>query len=133
MPVTVTGTPASSVDRGTWTSYEAARAASSNGRLGFVLGAGVGCVDLDHALVDGKPLPWAERILASLPATFVEVSPSGDGLHVWGLLREGPGRVVRDGRAVEVYSVGRYMTVTGRRWAGCPLVLADLTEVVAGL
>jgi primase-polymerase (primpol)-like protein len=133
MPVTVEGRPASSVDCRTWTSYEVARSASVDGRLGFVLGAGVGCLDLDHALVGGVPVPWAERILDSLPGTYVEVSPSGDGLHVWGLLRTGPGRVVRDGRAVEIYSVARYMTVTGRRWGRFPLVLADLSGVVAGL
>ena len=34
---------------------------------------------------------------------------------------------------VEVYSVGRYMTVTGERWGKSPLVLADLEGLVSKL
>lgn len=133
MPVQADGAPASSVDRRTWAPYGRMRAASIKGRLGFVLGAGIGCIDLDHCLADGVVAPWAQAVLDATPDTYVEVSPSGDGLHVWGLLPERPGRVVRDGRCIEAYSVGRYMTVTGKRWGSSPLRLVDLSVVAAGL
>ena len=69
------------------------------------------CIDIDHCLVDGVPDARAREVLDRCPGAYVEVSPSGDGLHVWGLAPERPGR--RTGR-FEVYSVGRFVTVTGR-------------------
>lgn len=97
--------------------------------LGFVLGDGIGCIDLDHCIIDGRLTAWAIEILDSLPTTYTEVSPSGAGLHVWGLIPERPGRKVRrDGHSVETYSTGRYITVTGNRWGTCPNTLADLSH-----
>lgn len=132
MPVQANGRPASSTNPTTWAPHTAVKASK---RLGFVLGDSIGCIDLDHALDEsGAPKPWAAAILAATPETFVEVSPSGDGLHIWGLLPAGPGRVIRDGvRAVEVYSSARYMTVTGKRWPGSVSRLADLSDLVATL
>jgi len=51
-PVTVDGRPASSTDSTTWTTYEAARASTIDDGLGFVLGDGVGGIDLDHVIDD---------------------------------------------------------------------------------
>lgn len=130
-PVTVSGSPASSTDASTWSTYESARTSTAGDGLGFALGEGIGCIDLDHCLVDGRPNEVAEKFLSRLPRTYVEVSPSGDGLHVFGFLEEGPGsRRVVDGLSVEVYSVGRYMTVTGDPLQGSVSRLADLTGVV---
>lgn len=97
--------------------------------VGFMLGGGVGCIDLDHCLLPDGTLTWqAGRLLEACSATYVEVSPSGTGLHVFGLLPEGPGRRVA---GVEVYSRARFMTVTARPWDGAPAVLGDLSEVAA--
>lgn len=118
------------VDRtGTWRPYRVARAGSVGVGLGFVLdGSGVVCVDLDHVLIDGALVPWCADLLASCPATWVEVSPSGEGLHVWGLGTVGQGRRVSvDGGGVEVYDRGRYITVTGKRFDEAPTTMADLT------
>lgn len=100
--------------------------------LGFVLnGDGIVCLDLDHCLAAGKPSQAAQRILARLPRTYVEVSPSGDGLHVWGRASVVGGRKLqRDGLQVEVYGRGRYIAMTGRPFHGAASVLADLSEVV---
>lgn len=126
-PITAEGWPASSTDPKTWSSYEEIR---QYPRIGYVLGKGIGCIDLDHCLVDGKPTPEAAAFLAKVPATYIEISPSGDGLHVWGLLAEATGtRRKVDGLSIETYSRRRYITVTGRRFADSPARLADLSHL----
>lgn len=127
-PVQLDGRAASTTDPQTWTSYSRVLGRK---RRGFVLGEGIGCIDLDHCLVNGKPTPAAQRFLDAVPDTYIEVSPSGDGLHVWGRLPEGPGsRRVVDGLNVEIYSVGRYITVTGQQF-GTSVLLADLSHISA--
>lgn len=129
MPMCLTG-PASSTDPETWMSYDAALE-DPNRRIGFVLGEGIGCIDLDHCLVDGKLSDGAAVVLAMVGSTWIEVSPSGDGLHIWGRFRKA-GRCVGSvyGQPVEVYDHARYVTVTGKRFKDAPLVLADLNSVV---
>ena len=126
VPLTVSGRAASSTDPSTWVSFERASASAVGRGLGFVLGEGIGCIDLDDALVDGVVAPWAQAVLDANPDTFVEVSQSGSGLHVFGLLAEGPGRKIRDGRNIEWYSVGRYIALTGARFGAAPSRLAAL-------
>lgn len=128
MPVTVTGRAASSTDPATWSPYGVARKSTVGVGLGFVLGDGIGCIDLDHVLDGtGNLASEAAALIAQWPATYTEVSPSGDGLHLWFLMGEAPGTVRKvDGVSVETYSTGRYITVTGQRWGDCPSALASL-------
>jgi primase-polymerase (primpol)-like protein len=134
VPLTVTGRNASSTDSATWSEYKVARRSNVGAGLGFVLGDGIGCIDLDHCISDGVVAGWAREVLDSCPATYVEVSQSGEGLHIFGLLPEGAGRNIRSGdRAVEFYSAGRYIAVTGNRFEGSPSSLADLSGVVASV
>lgn len=132
-PLTVRGAAASVTNPRTWSSYAAARSSVKGDGIGFVLGDGVGCIDLDDCIVGGKVEPWARAILDRCPPTYVEVSMSGRGLHIFGLLPEGAGRGQRGGDGIEWYSVGRYIAVTGDRFEGAPPQLADLREVVASL
>jgi primase-polymerase (primpol)-like protein len=135
-PRTTDGGFASVTAPDSWTSYRTAQASSVGVGVGFVLaeGDGLACVDLDHCLVDGELAPWAREILDRCPPTFVEVSPSGDGLHIWGRGQLERGRRIRrDGEAVEIYGQGRYVAVTGRRFEGCPTKLTDISEVIASL
>lgn len=132
-PLTVRGAAASVTNPRTWSSYAAARSSAKGDGIGFVLGDGVGCIDLDHCLVDGEVLPWAQEILDRCPPTYVEVSMSGTGLHIFGLLPPGAGRGQRGGDGIEWYSTGRYIAVTGERFGSSPARLADLGEVVASL
>lgn len=127
VPLTVAGRNASSTNAATWSSHKDAVASEVGEGVGFVLGDGIGCIDLDHCIEDGRVADWAQEVLDNNPGTYVEVSRSGSGLHVFGLLTEGPGRNVRDGvRAIEWYSVGRYIALTGRRFNRSPLSLAPL-------
>lgn len=134
-PTQVNGRRASSTAPHTWSSFATAKGSEVGAGLGFALGEGIGCVDLDGALVDGVVQTWAREILDRCPETFVEVSQSGNGLHIFGLLPEGPGRNRRlsDEAGIEFYSAGRFMAVTGRRHDGAPLSLANLEGLVSSL
>ncbi|RCS78869.1 DNA primase [Brachybacterium alimentarium] len=134
VPTRINGRQASSTDARTWSTYAEAKASTVGNGLGFALGENVGCIDLDHAIVDGVVEPWAQAILDAAPGTYVEVSQSEEGIHIFGRLAEGPGRNLRSsGRTVEVYSAGRYIAVTGRRFGDAPSRLADLGGLVSSL
>lgn len=128
VPLTPRGRPASATDPHTWSPYAAVK---DMPRKGFVLdGDGIVCLDLDHCLVDGELSDRAAEVLARCPRTYVEVSLSGTGLHVWGR-----GRLERGRRlpGVEVYGSGRFIAVTGNRFAGSGSTLGDLSDVLAWL
>jgi primase-polymerase (primpol)-like protein len=126
VPLTIEGSAASSTKPKTWTSYKKAAASNIGVGLGFVLGDGIGCIDLDHCFINGTLTEWGTEILARIGNTFTEISPSGDGLHLWGLLEEAPG-IRRKG--VEIYSVGRYITITGKVFNSAPLAKLHIEEI----
>ncbi|MFG2292070.1 DNA primase [Streptomyces sp. NPDC048603] len=136
VPLTTGSMPASSTNPRTWSTYEDAAASSAGVGLGFVLSDvdDIVCLDLDHCLnpLTGRLAPWAAAVLRDAGTTYVEVSPSGDGLHIWGRADVRQGRRIRrpDGTAVEVYGAGRYIAMTGRRHGNAPSLLADLTGVI---
>lgn len=136
VPVTVGGATASSTDPSTWSSYRDAARSTAGAGLGFVLdGDGVVCLDLDHCLDDeGAVAGWARNVLDAAGDTWVEVSTSGDGLHVWGYGELPHGRrITVGGGSVELYGTGRYIAVTGRRFAASPLRLGGLQHVIDAL
>lgn len=133
-PITVEWRPASVTNSDTWASFNDVVESKTGDGAGYVLGEGIGCIDLDGVIEDGKYTETAEWLLRECPDTWVEVSPSGKGLHVWGYLPESAGSVrVLHGQSVEVYSRDRYITVTGKRFNGAPSTLADLTDFVASM
>lgn len=135
MPVTADGQAASATDAATWCAYRVAARSRAGVGLGFVLtGDGIACIDLDHCLVGGAVAAWAQTVLDRLPDTYVEVSPSGEGLHVFGFAEVGRGRHVRlPGGRAEVYGTGRYIAVTGERHGDAPARLADISELISSL
>ena len=133
-PLTAKGWPASSTNPGTWGSHAEVMESRKGDGYGFMLGGGFGCIDLDGCIsADGVLADWARLILDKCPPTYVEVSMSGTGLHIFGLLAEGPGRGQRAGDGVEVYSRARFMAVSGNPFAGSVGRLGDLAEVVLTL
>lgn len=115
-PLTVDGGAASSTDSRTWSSFVDASASTAGAGMGYVLGDGIGCWDFDHCIVDGVLTDWARDAIDAIPAPLlIEVSQSGEGVHVFVHAAEGPGRKIRDGRNIEFYSSGRYIAVTGNR------------------
>jgi primase-polymerase (primpol)-like protein len=112
-----TGRRAKTSDSETWAGFDACHRAYRLGKytgIGIVLtgGDGLVCIDLDHCLDEkGKPTTEALTIITKF-STYIEVSPSGSGLHVW-LEGEKPGDSCKKG-IVEIYESGRYITLTGK-------------------
>ena len=125
---------ASVSDPNSWATFDRACTAYEEGGyhgVGFVLnGDGIVGVDLDKCVSD-KPDPAALHILSRIGCRYIEFSPSGRGLRGFGRGPSMPGRRgVVDGVAVELYSSGRYLTVTGHALASGPIVrLPGFTEV----
>jgi Virulence-associated protein E len=113
---------ASSTNPATWTDFETAvTKLNGDGRgLGWALTEPDGLVFIDlDGCVDpetGVIAPWAQGILSRLNS-YAERSPNA-GVHVW--VR---GKLPAEGNkvgAIEMYSSGRYATVTGNRIEGTP-------------
>ena len=123
----------SSTDSTTWGSF--AQAAAWYLRhdvrgLGFVLGDGWAGVDLDDcADDDGNLKPFAWGVIERMNS-YTELSPSGHGVHI--LVRSEPGKALKT-ETIEVYSRGRYFTITGRVVNDSPIQSRtdELRELVA--
>ena len=118
-PVMPDGRPASSTNPGTWSSLDCVRSGAGDG-LGFMLGVGIGCYDLDNAVEDGRLKPWARDVVRLIPepVLYTELSVSGRGVHVFVVATESRGtrRPVGDG-GVERYTRARFIR------CGTPLVI----------
>lgn len=112
-----TGHPASVTNPHTWANLDTARQRDPT-HIGYVLGGGIGCIDLDHCIhPDGTLTPGAQAIVDHYPDSWIEVSPSGEGLHIWGTAPELKGlRRTWHGQTIEFYSKSRYITITGHTW-----------------
>src|SRR6202030_840559 len=120
----------STTDRRTWVTFAAALAGITSGNgsfpydgLGFALqDSGIVFIDFDHVRnpESGEIAPWASAIITALDS-YTEVSPSGDGVHVYALGKL-PGKGAKlefsDGSALEMYDSGRYTTITGSQITG---------------
>ena len=124
----------------TWgTFYQAKRWESglqgSHKGVGFVLGLDQPhiCIDLDDCIdsdtrqfKDNEAGKAARRVVDILTRngeeTYIEFSPSGEGLHIWGraVLPAEKEKGVR-GKYIEMYRAGRYMTITGRPFRSFPV------------
>ena len=139
-----TGDPAKSNDPATWSDFQTATDAADRLKLsgiGYVFSDDDGMVgiDLDECIDDrGKIAEWALVILSRFDS-YAEISPSGRGLKLWciGEIDKGRKHIIskRDsGKSpgIEMYSSGRYFTVTGGKgyrtpqsravsviWTGC--------------
>ncbi|GHV44280.1 hypothetical protein FACS189492_0350 [Clostridia bacterium] len=88
-------------------------------------------IDIDHCLDGGVLNAVTLEILAKLPPTYIEISPSGTGLHIFlkGKLGDGGNRNSKVG--VEMYSSARYFTMTGNRWRDCADTIAADNGAIA--
>ena len=105
---------ASSTDPSTWSDFDTALAAVQDGMttgIGFVLGDGWAGIDIDNAIAGDPPSVTAEASeVISAFHSYTEFSPSGTGIHIIVHGDVTGGRKVGN---IEMYSAGRYFTVTG--------------------
>jgi len=109
-----TGYNAKANDPATWSDYQTAvNAVSKYGfdGIGIEFANGIFGVDLDGVVKDGKFTAEAQDIIKTMDS-YTEYSPSGTGVHI---LAKGtiPPKDRRKG-SVEMYSEGRFFTVTGK-------------------
>jgi putative DNA primase/helicase len=127
VPYSASGNRASSSDSDTWTDFGSAVEAYKSGAwdgIGFVFtqGGGLTGIDLDHCLDSEGKLELKTEALVNALCSYTEYSVSGKGLHV--IVRGNLEKGVRTSSRsridipVEIYSHGRYFTVTGRVFGG---------------
>ena len=89
-------------------------AKTKNKPLGFVLVEEdrIICIDLDHAIQGGKLTPMAKEIIESFTGTYMELSQSGKGIHIFvqGTI---PNNLNLSSRGIEIYKKNRYIALTG--------------------
>lgn len=115
-------------DPGAWSTYDMVRTVDP-GHVGFVLTEHdpYFCIDLDHAWDGAQWSDLAHAVLAMFPGAYVEVSYSGDGLHIIGRGAKPEGCGTR-GPGVECYTHDRYIAITEHNARGSPDTDFDLTQ-----
>ena len=130
-----------------WSDFRTALLAMREGKadgIGFVVSAcGEICwVDLDDCREKetGILSPWAADLVARC-ATYCEVTPSGTGIRIVGVLTgtlsaqaiHKPYRLAGGGRGEIFYKADRYVTVSGKRLSDSPDVLGPVDEIVSSI
>jgi hypothetical protein len=144
LPYSLTGGLASVSDPRTWSAYQTIVEASRRLMMGigFVLTDNdpYAFIDLDDPFkntteAEAKQIIERHQKIIKEFDTYTEVSPSGTGLHLVlkGAVSEGKRR-----DKVEVYSTGRYMTMTGNTFHDKPIqdrgyLLTELWKECGGL
>ena len=85
--------------------------------IGYILdGSGLVGIDIDDCTSDQESLSDAFEFLQKIECKYIELSPSGKGLHGLGLCEEIVSAKigVYKSAKVEIYSNKRYLTMTGR-------------------
>jgi hypothetical protein len=87
---------ASTTDPSTWTDYATALATVQAGHadgISYVLTADdpFGAIDLDHCRDQlGSIATWAQNYMQAAHATYQEITPSGEGIRIWGVANGDP-------------------------------------------
>ena len=120
---------AGSTNRSAWSDFNAAVDAWATNPMpfdgiGFVLAAkgNIVGIDIDHCVQKKVISKRAQQIINSLPPTYWEFSPSGEGLRgfVSGTLAFLEGRKKGD---FEIYDKDRYLTITGDVFNDAPIAI----------
>ena len=116
---------AMSTEPKTWTDFQTAINNKGEFGLGFVLplDGSMTMIDLDHCIENGKFSEFAKEILARFRDTYMELSQSGTGVHIF--CKGGVPTAVKTDK-IEVYSSKRYCAMTGNSIR--PMEVADYQE-----
>jgi primase-polymerase (primpol)-like protein len=110
-----TGRMASSTDKTTWSSYQTAQDAVTRygyNNVGYEIVKGEIGIDIDHCKdSNGNLNALAQNVVNQFSDTFIEVSQSGTGIHIF-CFGEIPAAIKT--KQIEMYSNARYIAITGR-------------------
>ena len=129
IPVEMNGLPYKWQNKNLWLTFsDACKSKYSN--IGFFFGSGIVGLDLDKCRNDenGEVEPWALETIRELNS-YTELSPSRTGFHIF-VRGELPKAGNRKGR-MEIYSTGRFFTVTGWHIEGTPKTLENCATLAA--
>lgn len=120
VPYQANGSKASTTNTATWGTFAQAAAALATGRytgIGFVFtNSPYTGIDLDHCVENGIIEPWALDIVNRF-SSYTEITPSGTGLHI---IVKGTIPAAYKHNNVEMYTTGRYFTVTANHLGATP-------------
>lgn len=118
-----TGRKASVTDAGTWATFDATGMALQSGRwagAGYVFTKADPHCGIDFDVPEGGQPSEAQVFAVNKLNSYAELSPSGRGLHVIVEASVPLGRNNRD-LGIELYSEGRFFTVTGNTINNAPI------------
>jgi hypothetical protein len=141
VPYQTNGARASCTNTSHWRDLGAAQETLSSGTFSglafaFFKEDGLVGIDLDDSLdMRGDLHPAFRGVVERFADTYIEISPSGNGLKIWarGSLPANVGQVTLEAGGVEMYDHARYFTFTGRRFRGAPLDVEDHAKDVLDL
>jgi len=128
LPYSSASTLASSTDPSGWRDFEEVCKIppTKDKGVGFVFnGNGIIGIDLDHCLDENGNINEKFSDVVAQLDTYTEVSPSGTGLHLFVKCVTPPYDSGRKKDDFEIYSSGRYFTVTGQVWNGAPSTITE--------
>lgn len=129
-----TGTIADAQDPANWTDYATAAAhAHLASGVGFVFTESdpYSFLDIDGALIDGEWSTLSKELCARLGGSAVEVSQSGEGLHIFSRSTVPPHACKNVAQGLEFYHARRFVALTGVFAQGS--VDCDQTEALAAI
>ena len=137
VPYTPTGRRAKSNYPATWAAFDECRAAHERGRfdgIGFQLdGSGIVGVDIDHARDAAGNWNTAAADITERLASYAEISPSGEGVHIF-IKAVKPGSKSKNAAAgVEMYDTKRFFTVTGNLYREGLNAVQERQEALKGV
>jgi hypothetical protein len=129
VPYTSAGSAASSTDPATWSTHDDVVRVSDKVGIVFTPDQKLLGIDIDHCLKGNEIVREQKDAIAALlreSDTYTEVSPSGEGLHLFLIITESLPLLANKKAPFECYTSGRYFTVTGVSF-GKPLPLRTVT------
>ena len=117
----ITGCKVSVKDRRHWMTYDSALQAVTTWEadgVGFIIAEPYWFLDIDHCLVDGDWSDFAVELLAQFRGAAVEVSHSGNGLHIFGRGIAPTHSCKNKKLGIEFYTENRFAALTSTHATG---------------
>ena len=98
-----------------WMTHEQASAISSSVGFVFTDKDPYWFLDIDHCIIDGTYSPIAQELMRVFVNCYIEVSQSGEGLHIFGIGDVPPHGNKNKELGIEFYTEKRFVALTGNK------------------